>query len=167
MSFKETDLSELSFNPFDKISKQWFLVTAGNESGYNTMTAAWGFMGFMWGKNIMETVIRPDRYTLEFMEKNELFTVSFYPDEYRGALQFCGSHSGRDCDKAKETGLTPCFIDGTAAFEEAECIFVCRKIYSQPMEITCLAEEYRGNYKGNEDIHKVIMGEIVKTLVKQ
>lgn len=166
MSFKEISANELCFNPFTKIGKEWMLITAGDEKGWNTMTASWGFMGVMWGKNVIETVIRPSRYTIEFVEKNELFTVSFFDEEYRKALQFCGSHSGRDCDKAKETGLTPLFTDGTAAFEEASMIFVCRKVYSQDMDTSQLAEEHRHWYD-KDGVHKAFMGEIVKVLVKE
>lgn len=165
MSFREIPVSELEFNPFEKIGKEWMLITAGDEHAYNTMTASWGFMGVMWGKDVIETVIRPDRYTLKFVEENELFTVSFYGEEYKKALQFCGSHSGRDCDKAKETGLTPYFTNGTAAFEEASMIFVCKKIYAQDMNVELLDEEYRRWYKGG-DMHKAFIGEIVKVLVK-
>lgn len=107
MSFKEVSVSDLSFNPFTKIGKEWMLITSGDENKWNTMTASWGFVGVMWNKNVIETVIRPTRYTIEFVEKNDLFTVSFFDEEYRKALQFCGAHSGRDCDKAKETGLNP------------------------------------------------------------
>ena len=142
MSFKEISVSELSFNPFDKIGKQWMLITAGDEKGYNTMTASWGFMGVMWGKNVIETVIRHSRYTLEFVEKSEFFTVSFYPESQREALKFCGTHSGRDCDKADESGLTPYFVDGTTAFEQAEMIFVCRRIFSPHRVKSCLRSRF-------------------------
>lgn len=166
MSFKEISISELSFNPFDKIGRQWMLITAGDEKGYNTMTASWGFMGVMWGKNVIETVIRRSRYTLEFVEKNELFTVSFYPESQREALKFCGTHSGRDCDKADESGLTPYYVDGTTAFEQAEMIFICKKNYSQDMDINALSDEHRHWYNDG-DIHKAFIGEIVKILVKE
>lgn len=165
MSFREISVSELSFNPFDKIGKQWMLITAGDENGYNTMTASWGFMGVMWGKNVIETVIRPSRHTLKFIEENEYFTVSFYDEKYRDALKFCGSHSGRDCDKAKETGLTPMFTDGTAAFEEAELVIVCKKIYTQDMDVNGLADEHKHWYE-SDGIHKAVIGEIVKVLAK-
>ena len=167
MSFKEISVSELKINPFDMIGKQWMLLTAGDEKDYNTMTASWGFMGFIWGKSVIETVVRPSRYTYEFMEKNDLFTVSFFGEEYRDALKLCGSRSGRDCDKAHETGLTPYFTDGTAAFEQAEMIFVCRKVYAQDMDKAKLAEEHIHWYNDGGDMHKAYIGEIVKVLVKE
>lgn len=165
MSFKEINIGGLSFNPFDKIGKEWFLVTAGDEGGYNTMTASWGFMGVMWGKNVMETVIRPTRHTFGFMEKSGVFTVSFFGEKYREALKFCGSHSGRDCDKAKEAGITPIFTEGAVGFEEADMIFICKKLYSQTMDISALVPEERHWYEG--DPHKMFIGEITKVLVRE
>lgn len=166
MSFKEINVSELGFNPWEKIGKDWFLLTSGDESKWNTMTAAWGAAGVMWRMNTFNAVVRPTRYTYEFMEKNDLFTVSFFSEKYKGALGFCGSHSGRDCDKAKEAGLTPKFIDGTTAFEEADLVLVCRKIYAQDMDISLAAEDIKP-INGDEPIHKQYIGEILKAYVKE
>ena len=77
MEFKEIPVSEMEFNPFDKISKQWMLVTAGDKDSSNTMTASWGGVGIMWGKPVATVYIRPQRYTKEFIDKNEYFTLSF------------------------------------------------------------------------------------------
>ncbi len=163
---KEISVSELKLNPFDEIGREWFLVTAGDESGFNTMTAGWGFMGVMWGKNVFEAVVRPCRYTYEFMEKNDLFTVSFFDGDYRKALQFCGSHSGRDCDKAKETGLTPVFTDGTVAFGEARLVYVCRKIYAADFLADSINPEDNARWNGGEPVHRQYIGEILKVYKK-
>ncbi len=163
---KEISLNELSFNPWEKIGKEWFLLTSGNEQdGFNTMTASWGFMGVMWRKNVFITVVRPTRYTYEFMEKNDLFTVSFFDEKYRPALNFCGSYSGRDCDKASKAGLDPEYIDGTTTFEEASLVLVCRKIYAQDMDVSLLADDLKP-VNGNDPIHKQFIGEILKAYVK-
>ncbi len=166
MAFKEIQLDDLSFNPFNKISKEWFLVTSGNENRYNTMTASWGFVGVMWRKNCFTTVIRPSRYTYEFIENNSLFTVCFFGEKQREELKFCGANSGRDCDKAKETGLTPMFIDGTTAFEQAELILVCRKIYAADMDNSKLVPELQ-SLNEKDPIHKQYIGEILKVYQKQ
>ena len=130
MGFKEVSAEELTFNPFTKIGKEWMLVTAGNEEKHNTMTASWGGVGVMWGKNVVSVYIRPQRYTKEFVDANDTFTLSFYDETYKKALGICGSKSGRDCDKEKEAGLTPYYVDGTTAFEEANMILVCKKLQS-------------------------------------
>lgn len=168
MKFKEVKLEQLEFNPFTKIGSEWMLITAGNEEGYNTMTASWGGMGVMWGKNVVTTYIRPQRYTKKFVDENDIFTVSFYNPEYRKALNICGTLSGRDCDKVAEAGLTPLFIDGTTAFEEANTIFVCRKLYcdSMPAE-NFLDKENDQKWYPNKDYHTMYVSEIVKVLVAE
>ena len=141
MEFKETAVSAMEFNPFNKISKQWMLVTAGDTESSNTMTASWGGVGIMWGKPVATVYIRPQRYTKEFIDKNEYFTLSFLPEEYRQALNVCGSVSGRNvADKWQEAGLHPFEIDGTTAVEEAEEVFVCRKLYAQEMLPECFID---------------------------
>ncbi len=164
---KEINIKELNFNPFEKIGKQWFLITAGDESSWNTMTASWGFMGVMWGKNCLQAVVRPSRHTYSFLEKNEYFTASFLPEEYRSALMFCGRNSGRDCDKSKETGLTPVFVDGTAAIEQAELVLVCRKLYVQEMKPEFFTDEaLKAENINGDPMHTEFISEIVKVYVK-
>lgn len=169
MAFKEAAVESLQFNPFTKIGKEWMLITAGDEKKHNTMTASWGGVGIMWGKQVVTAYIRPQRYTKEFVDAEGLFTLSFYSEKYRNALNICGSKSGRDCDKEKEAGLTPMYVGGTTAFEEADMVFVCRKLYRQEM-----APEYFTQDDGldetwypNKDYHVMYMAEIVKVLVRE
>lgn len=166
MALKEINIEELYFNPFTKLGKEWALITSGDEKGYGTMTVSWGFMGVMWRKNVLEAVVRPSRNTFGYLESNDLFTVSFFDAKYHDALSFCGTHSGRDCDKAKETGLTPLFTDSTTAFEEAELVFVCRKVYSQDMDNSLLCEDIKSWYDNGEPAHKAFYGEILKVYKK-
>ena len=77
MAFEEVAIESLEFNPFKKISKEWMLVTAGDEKKSNTMTASWGGVGIMWGKNIATAYIRPQRYTKKFMDETGMYT--FFP----------------------------------------------------------------------------------------
>ena len=104
---KETDILEINENAVKLIGKEWMLITAGNMENYNTMTASWGNIGFLWGKPVATIYVRPQRYTLEYIEREECFTLSFFPEQYRKALNICGTKSGRDTDKVKEAGLTP------------------------------------------------------------
>lgn len=130
MAFKKIDIAELNFNPFSKIGKEWMLLTSGTAENFNTMTASWGQLGVLWNKNVLTCYIRPNRYTYGYIEDNELFTASFLGEEYRKALAFCGSHSGRDCDKMAETGLSAVELDGAVGIEQADMVIVCRKLYS-------------------------------------
>ena len=168
MAFHEVPIESLEFNPFKKISKQWMLITAGDEKKSNTMTASWGGLGIMWGKNVATADIRPNRYTKEFVDANDTFTISFFDESYRKALNICGSVSGRDKDKIKEAGLTPYFVDGTAAFEEANLILVCKKMYHGDI----LPENFEDEtidtkWYPQKDYHTMYISEILKVLVKE
>lgn len=168
MAFQEIAIESLEFNPFTKISDEWMLITAGDEKKSNTMTASWGGLGIMWGTNIATVYIRPQRYTKEFVDANDTFTISFLPKEYRKALNVCGTVSGKDVeDKWKEAGLHPYPVDGTTAVEEAELVFVCKKQYHQEMRPECFdAAENDGKWYPEKDYHIMYMAEIVKVLKK-
>ena len=113
--------------------KNWFLLTSSDFTAgkYNTMTVAWGSFGYMWNRPFAMAVVRPSRYTYEFMEQYPSFTLSLFPPEYATKLTYCGSNSGRDVDKIKECGLTPMASSDVEApaFDEAELIVECEKIY--------------------------------------
>lgn len=166
--FKKITAEELTANPFKLIGKDWMLITAGDKEKFNTMTASWGGVGIMWGKPVATAYIRPQRYTFEFIENGDYYTKCFFDEEYRDALKFCGSKSGRDYDKVKETDLTPVVDDETGAvyFKEAKLVFICKKMYAQFLnEESALTEEVTKWYNG--DYHKMYMSEIVSVLVKE
>ncbi|MBE6733317.1 MAG: flavin reductase family protein [Ruminococcaceae bacterium] len=164
--FKEINACELGENIIKKISQEWMLITAGNENAYNMMTASWGFMGEMWGKNTVIAVIRPQRYTMEFVEKEEYFSLSFYGDN-KSIHSVCGSKSGRDVNKTELTGLTPVF-DKAPYFNEANTVIVCKKQYVQKMEKNCFVDTLPDQkWYPNEDYHYMVFGKIEKVLVKE
>ena len=107
-------------NPFELIGKEWMLITAGTADSFNTMTASWGGLGYLWNRPVAFIFVRPERYTHDFLEKQDRLTLSFYPESCRKALQICGSKSGRDCDKAALAGLRPVVLDsGAVTFAQA------------------------------------------------
>ncbi len=130
------DISVLaSENAFELIGKEWMLVTAGTQDNFNTMTASWGGIGWLWNKPVAFIFIRPERYTHGFIEANDRLTLSFYGEDYRKALQICGSKSGRDINKVEATGLTPEVLEtGTMTFAEARMTLDCRKLFKSSME---------------------------------
>lgn len=156
------DLSTRIFNLWDK---NWFLLTAGNfqEGNFNSMTISWGSMGIMWGKPFVQVVIRPTRYTLGFMESNPDFTLCSFSDDYRKALNLLGSKSGRDGDKIKESGLTPCksSLVTSPSFIEANLVMECKKMYSDVFKPQGFIDpSIERNYHLG-DYHRVYFGEIL------
>ena len=166
--FKKIDPKQISENPIRLFADDWALITSGDEPAYNTMTASWGGLGVLWGKNVATCYIRPQRYTKKFVDANDTFTLSFYGPEHKQALSICGSKSGRDCDKVKEAGLTPYFVDGTAAFEEADMVFVCKKLYEDEIRPeNLIAKENDEKWYPEKDYHTVYIAEITKVLVRE
>ena len=156
---------KLRVDPHALWGEQWFLLTCGDfEAGHsNTMTVAWGSFGTMWSKPFAQIVVRPVRYTFEFLEQYDTFTLSAFAEAQRPALQLLGSKSGRDGDKISETGLTPVASTKVTspAFEEAELIVECRKMYAQDMDPACFVDaELDKNYP-KKDYHRIYYGEIV------
>ena len=162
--FMETDPHELTDNVFRLIGKDWMLVTAGKRAAFNTMTASWGGLGVLWNSPVSMIFVRPSRYTYEFIEREREYTLSFFGPEEKRALQICGSKSGRDIDKVKETGLTPLFDQPAPYFEQARLVLVCRKLYTHDLDPAAFLDPaIMGSYKDG-DYHRMYVGEIVKAL---
>ena len=164
--FKEISVKELNENFIKLIADEWMLVTAGTkDKGYNMMTASWGFAGEMWGADSVITVIRPQRYTMDFIDKNDYFTLSFY-GERRDIHKVCGSKSGKDIDKTAEAGLSPVFDGNATYFDQARLVIVCKKQYVQRMEENCFTDPEPLRWYDAKDYHYTIIGKIEKVLVK-
>lgn len=168
---KEIAFEELRVNPFTMIAKDWMLITAGaKETGYNTMTASWGHLGSIWGhgggRPTAVIYVRLQRYTKEFVDREERFTVTFFDQQYHSALTYLGSHSGRDGDKVAHVGLTPVFDDGVTYFAEAKLVLVCRKLYQAPLhEENFLSKEVVEEYYPQRDFHDMYIAEIEKVYI--
>ena len=166
--FEQIDPKSLDQNVFSLIGDQWMLLTAGTGEKCNTMTASWGGLGVLWGKPVATVYIRPQRYTLEFVEREEKFTLAFFGEEYRKALALCGSKSGRDIDKVKECGFTVEMADGAPYFAQADLVLVCRKAYWQDMDPTHFLDgEIDGKWYPEKDYHRIFIGEIETVLKKK
>lgn len=163
--FKEIDAKQIEGNLIKAIANEWMLISAGDENGYNMMTASWGFMGEMWGEDSAVAMIRPQRYTMEFVDKNDYFTLSFYGDK-KEIHKVCGSMTGKDVDKTALTGLTPVFSDNTVYFDEARLVLVCKKQYVQRLEENCFIDKEPLKWYSEKDYHYMIVGKIEKVLVK-
>ena len=166
--FRTINPQEIFDNPFKLIGSDWGLVSAGNYDYFNTMTISWGGVGIMWNKPSAFTFIRPQRFTFEFIEREECFSICFFDETYREALSFCGAKSGRNVNKLQETGLTPLFTEeGVPYFEEARLVLICKKMYSSFLDEESVlgGEAVLKNYNG-DDFHKMYISEILEVLSK-
>lgn len=151
---------------FMKFDKEWALLTAGSLNDHNAMTISWGGMGTLWHKPVVTVYVKPIRRTYDYMEKNDYFTVSFYPERRRKALMLMGSKSGRDCDKDKEAGLTAESAGESVTYKEAEITLLCRKIYFNDLDTDNMpADVVRANYTA-EAPHRMYIGEVIGIIEK-
>ena len=117
--FEKVDIHSLSFNPFDKFGKGWLLISATKNGKTNTMTASWGTLGHLWNKDVAIIFIRPQRYTKEFVDESETFTLSFFDDKHK-ELSYLGTKSGKDEDKISKVNFHIEMVDGNPTFKEAK-----------------------------------------------
>ena len=155
---------EFTTDIFSAFDKKWALLTAGTPDSFNTMTISWGALGTIWGKSAATVYVRASRYTHEFMEKYDDFTVSFYPEACRKTLGVLGSRSGRDMDKMHDSGLTPVKAGESVSFAEAECTLVCKKLFMQPLDPARIPAEIVQALYQDGDAHDLFIGEVVEIL---
>ena len=165
--FKEITPVELQENAF-KLIKEWMLVSAAGGGHVNAMTASWGGVGFMWAKNVAFIVVRPQRYTKEFIDMSDKFSLSFFNNDYKKMLNYFGTVSGREEDKIGESGLSMLFEDGVPYYEEAKMTVFCRKLYNQNFEEKCfLDKKLLEVWYPKSDYHTLYIAEIEKIIVKE
>lgn len=154
-------------NPFEKIGKEWMLVTAGNEEKANTMTASWGGMGVMWGKNVVFVVIRQSRFTKEFIDREGKFSLSFLGDKHRNMLKYLGSVSGRSEDKIREAGVELDYEGGVPYVDQGNNVFICKVMSATKI----MPEDFKdmsidGTWYQDGDYHTLYIAEITDFLAR-
>jgi len=168
---KKIEFKELECNPAELFGRQWMLVTAGTPDDFNTMTASWGGLGFLWNRPVAFVFVRPNRYTNAFISKHPSFTLSFMPEKYRKDLVFCGRHSGRDVDKMAETQLAPFVTEGgLVAMQDADLALEVRKMACAPMnqaDFLDWSEVSPRFYAEDNPLHLVYVCEIVGAFVRE
>ena len=162
---KQIEINEFSENPFKLIGSDWMLITAKKGDKTNMMTASWGGVGILWNKPVATIYVRPQRYTKEFIDNEEYFSLCVLPEEYRKILNYCGTKSGRDEDKIAETKLTIDESEKAPIFKEARLVLICKKLYAQDLTEQSFIDKslVEKNYKA-KDFHTMYIAEIEKIL---
>ena len=166
MRYNDSEVIYMEFNidVFSKLDKEWALLAAGTPEDHNAMTVSWGGMGTLWGKPVVTVYVRHSRHTFGYMEKGEFFSLSFYAPEFRRALALMGSKSGRDIDKDAASGLTPVAAGDTVTYREAQVTLVCRKLYSDELDLEKIPPEIIDACYADGDGHRLYIGEVVEII---
>lgn len=164
--FQPVPAEKFIAEPFKLLGMSGYLLTSGNIDDHNSMTCGWGTMGVLWSRCVVNVYVRPHRYTFEFMEKHEIFSVSILPPEYKSAITLFGTVSGRDRDRCKEAGLTLAEKNGAAYYEQADTVIFAKKIYFQDMEPSQFLDENIFKLYAKKDYHRIYTGEVIEVLKK-
>ena len=170
--FKQISPAEICDNVFTLVGKN-FVITAGKEDHYNSMTCSGGGLGLLFRKPTTWCTLRSDRYTLEIIQKKQKYTLSYFPNEYKEQILFLGSKSGRDSEKMKEVELTRVQTpSGDMSFKEARLIIECKLTAittANPNDFcTQEAKDYLNEaYKEASDYRKHVFGEVTHVWVKK
>lgn len=165
--FKQIKSSEIPF-PIFELKNKWMLITAAKEGKVNTMTASWGGFGIMWNKEVIFAVIRPQRYTKEFVDSSDSFSLSFFNESFKKELSYLGSTSGRDENKIEKSKLTVEYDNKIPYFQEADLVLFTKKLYVQPMNKESFIENgLIGKWYPENDFHFLYIAEIEKVLSKK
>ena len=156
-------------NAMQKIGKEWMLITTPDkkQGRVNAMTASWGSLGVLWGKNICVCFVRPQRYTYELLEAESRCSIAFLSEQYREALRLCGAKSGRDTDKLCEAGLSSVEMDGVPVIAEADTVLICRKLYVDDLKKEKFLDPSLLSTYAAEDYHRCYILEIEKVYRKE
>ena len=162
---KQIEINEFSENPFKLIGSDWMLITAKKGDKTNMMTASWGGVGILWNKPVATIYVRPQRYTKEFIDNEEYFSLCVLSEEYRQILNYCGTKSGRDEDKIAETKLTIDESEKVPIFKESRLVLICKKLYAQDLTEQSFIDKslVEKNYQA-KDFHTMYIAEIEKIL---
>lgn len=167
MEYKVIAAEDLQKNPVKMIGQDWMLIAAENAGKVNAMTASWGGIGVMWGKPVAFVVIRQTRYTKEFVDANERFSLNFFDGECKKEMGYIGRVSGRDEDKLSVTGMKTEMAEGVPAFEKATKVLVCRKLFAQKFEEQSFIDKsVLDRWYGADPMHTLYIAEIEKVLEK-
>ncbi|UDQ99367.1 flavin reductase family protein [Lentisphaerota bacterium WC36G] len=164
MNLENIAYENFSTNVFSDLNKNWMLLTVGDKKKFNTMTVSWGMFGTFWHKPMVMIGVRPQRYTYDFIENNDTFTLSGFPEGFKEQLTFCGRNSGREVDKIAETNLTPIIADEVdcVTFKEAELIIECRIVYCESLKGKNFKNKrIKPDLYPNRDFHKLYYAEVV------
>ena len=159
-------IMEFKTDIFSQFDKEWALLTAGKKDDFNTMTVSWGGLGTLWGKDVVTIYVRTSRYTHEYVDNNDYFTLAFFPEKYKSILGVLGSKSGREMDKMHESGLTAVEIEDGVTFSEATMTFRCKKLYKQTMDIESMPTDIAEKFYENDAMHDMYIAEVCEIIKK-
>lgn len=163
--FQPYPIEVFDVNPFQKIGTEWMAVTAGTKEKANTMTASWGGFGVLWGKNVATIYVRESRYTKEFIDNCDSFSLTFF-DGHHMDMKYLGSVSGRNENKISNAHLNINYHEETPFIDEGNLVFICKKLSKTVLSPDQFLDEKLNDFYKDGDLHTMYIGEITQILAR-
>ena len=170
---KEISYKDLKINPVTLFADSWGeLVTGKKGDKVNAMTISWGQIGSLWGHSsgmpVITVYVRPQRFSKILLDKEDYFTFCFFDKKYKKELSYLGTHSGKDEDKIQKVGFISVSFEDYSYINEANLVFVCRKLYRQTMKEECFLDQgVVADCYPHKDFHDLYIAKIEKVLIKE
>ena len=171
--FTAIEPDQIPENVFTLVGKDYTVITAGNMTDFNSMVASDGGMGLLIGKPVTFCGLRGNRYTLEIILKDKVYTMSYFDEQFQNQFMLFGQKSGRDSDKMKTTTLTPVSTpSGKTSYKEAKLIIECELAQTNTINIEEVYADknktfYTDAQKEVGSYHKLVFGDITKVWVRK
>lgn len=166
-TFQPYPIELIEFNPFTKIGKEWMLITASDGDKINAMTASWGGVGVLWGKETAFCFVRESRYTKEFIDRSDYFSLTFFDKSYKSALKYFGIVSGRKEDKISNAQMHVNYHEDIPFIDEGNFVVCCKKMSATPIRPEqFIAPDIKEQWYKDNDFHTMYIGEIVQILAR-
>lgn len=166
-TFQDMPVEMIEVDPFTTFQNDWALLMAEKDGKANGMTISWGAMGVLWNKNVVTVFVRDDRYTKEFMEGSDYFSVSFFHGKEKNALKYFGAVSGRTEDKFAASGFHVNHHKDIGFVDESHFAIVCKKIAATRIEKEDMIDpSIAPNFYSEGAMHTMYVGEVVEFLAR-
>ena len=166
-TFQPYPIDLIEFDPFTKIGNDWMLITAKHDDKINAMTASWGGVGVLWGKNTTFIFVRDSRYTKELIDESDYFSLTFFDNSYKSAMKYFGMVSGRKEDKIKTANMNVNYYEEIPFIDEGNFLICCRKMSATPkLPEQFLDHEIEEKWYADGDLHTMYVGEILQILAR-
>lgn len=166
-TFQPYPIDLIEFDPFTKIGKEWMLITASEGDKINAMTASWGGVGVLWGKNAAFIFVRDSRYTKELIDRSDHFSLTFFDNSHKSDLKYFGMVTGRREDKIKTAKMNVNYYKDIPFIDEGNFVICCRKMSATPiLPEQFLDSEIQEKWYADGDLHTMYVGEIIQILAR-
>ena len=164
-TFQDMPVEVIEIDPFVSIGKEWALLMAEKDGKANGMTISWGGMGVLWNKNVVYVFVRDSRFTKEFIDGSDTFSVNFFGGKEMNALKYFGKVSGRDEDKFETCGFHVNHHKGIGFVDECNFAMVCKKLSeTKLLPNQFLDDSIQDTFYSDGDYHTMYVGEVVEFL---